>query len=484
MPIDFKNKKVLVMGLGVLGGGVATTKWFVKHGAKVTVTDLRSRKELASSIRALGSVARRVRFVLGKHRTSDFVSNDIIVASPAIRRESPFLKAAVHAKKRIVNDAQLFFDNVKDSVVAITGTRGKTTTTSWIAHFLKTADSQVRAGGNMPDMPLLMLLERVHKPRTPFVVELSSWQLEHVAKAKKGPDIAVITNIYPDHLNRYRSMRQYMYAKSNIFSQQNKNQKLILNADNPASLFFLTLRRRKSKLYFFSKKTLTRTRSGIYINRGSVYVRDEKRVRRILGPRLLREVEMRGSHNVDNFLASALASYLMGISPRAIQRSVHSLPDIRYREEVVMRRKRLIFVNDSAATSPDATIAALRRFSNHGVLLITGGTDKKLIFDGWARTVKRHVSPENLFLLEGSATKKMIWELKKTGYFKKETPRVFRDLKGLLAAIRMQLLTTHYSLPTIILFSPGAASFELFKNEFDRGEKCNQYAKKFFKDLT
>ena len=132
-----KNKKVLVMGLGLLGGGIATTKWLVKHGAKVTVTDLKSRADLSSSIKALGSAAKKIKLVLGKHNESDFKNNQIIVVNPAVPKESPYLKIAREAGAILENEASLFFRFCKNPIIGVTGTRGKTTTANWILHFLK-----------------------------------------------------------------------------------------------------------------------------------------------------------------------------------------------------------------------------------------------------------------------------------------------------------------------------------------------------------
>jgi len=268
--MEFSGKRVLVMGLGRLGGGVATTKWLAKHGAHVAVTDLRNRKELASSIQALGDAAKKVRMVLGKHRENDFRTHDFVVVNPAVPRESKFLKIAWRARKEVTNDARIFFDLAPNPIVAITGTRGKTTTTNWIAHFLRSRDRMAFAAGNTPERPLLADLDRLaRRPETPAVLELSSWQLELVAAARRAPDIAVITNLYPDHLNRYRTMEDYARAKAVIFQNQNPAQAIILNADNMWTKFFLKINP-KGKRYFFSLKLLPRESQGLFLSGGSL----------------------------------------------------------------------------------------------------------------------------------------------------------------------------------------------------------------------
>ena len=485
---NFKNKKVLVMGLGKLGGGTATTKWFVKHGAKVTVTDLRTRKNLASSIRALGRAAHKVRFVLGKHRAEDFRRNDLIVVNPAVPRESPYLAIARKAGREITNDAKIFFDLVTNPIAAVTGTRGKTTTTNWLAHLARGVHRRIAAAGNTPEMPLLALIDRLKDKKTPAVLELSSWQLEQVDKAhlpaeapaKEGhaPDVAVITNLYPDHLNRYPGIRDYARAKANIFKRQTPAQALILNADDAWTPFFLREKPR-GRVYFFSLKPLHKSRGGIFISgRRAFFKKDAKRTV-VLGPREMRPLVALGNHNLQNLLAAMLAAHLLGIPWREIQKRIATLPQIPFRQEFIVARlpagrqgRHLTVVNDTAATSPDGTIAALARFKNKNLILIAGGTDKKLEFGGWARAVKRCVKPECLFLLGGSATEKMVRALRRSGYFKQSYPQPFEELSSLIRAVKKKV---RQNTPSFVLFSPGAASFEKFKNEFDRGRKFNLY---------
>src|SRR3989338_2412796 len=205
-----KGKKVLVLGLGLHGGGRAVVRWLVSRGAKVTATDLRDRVTLAPSLRALKGLS--VRFVLGRHRMEDFRSHDVVVVGPGVPRESPYLLAAMRAGKTIENDASLFFRYLKNSAIAVTGTRGKTTTTLWVAELLRKKYPLVRQSGT-PENAELEELERINGKNVPAVVELSSWQLEYLPKSGKTPHIAAITNIYPEHLNQYRDIKQYPDAK-------------------------------------------------------------------------------------------------------------------------------------------------------------------------------------------------------------------------------------------------------------------------------
>lgn len=457
--LDFKNKKVLVVGLGLLGGGVATTKWLVRHGANVTVTDLKSRKELYSSIKSLGSAAEGVRFVLGRHRAEDFRKNEIVIVNPGVPRESPYLSVAKKAGAKLENEASIFLRFCKNPIVGVTGTRGKTTTANWIYHFLKKKYPGSALTGNSSDNPMLAALDKLDG-RSPVVVELSSWHLELLPQSGRAPHIAVITNLYPDHLNRYPSIRSYALAKANIFSNQSENDFLLLNKNNPWTKFFLKLRP-KAKIVYFPAT---------------------------LGLNLEKFKKTHGEHNFYNLNVAVLVARHFGVSLQEIRTALKTLPPVKFRQELIVNKKNFKVVNDTTATTPEATIAALKRFAKFSrfnlvnLVLIAGGTDKKLDFKEWARTVKKYVKPEGLFLLNGSATKKMIRSLRKIGYFRRTKPQVFEDLSEIVKRIRNYELgirlgnrsLIHDSL-FIILFSPGAASFEKFKNEFDRGRKFNLY---------
>ncbi len=447
--MDFKNKKVLVMGLGVLGGGLATTKWLLKHGAKVTVTDLRTRSELSSSIKSLGKSASRINFVLGKHYESDFENNEIIVVNPGVPQESKYLKIAKENNVQLENEASLFFRFCKNPIIAVTGTRGKTTTVNWIYYFLKKKFPNAVLTGNSSGNPMLKILDKLDG-ESPVLVELSSWQLELLSKTSKAPHIAVITNLYRDHMNRHKTMRAYALAKANIFKNQNKKDFLILNRNNEWTKFFLGLKPKSSVLYFLFKTDKNLKKFG----------------------------EKFGRHNLENLMIAMLTASRAGASLGMIKKLIWSLPQVKFRQEEIFKNKKIAIINDSTATSPDATIVAVKRFAKQReVILITGGTDKELKFEEWAKVLKKYINPENLYLLNGSATKKMIVALEKAGYFKKENLQLFEDLKILLKGVNLKLKAKSYKLPVVVLFSPSSASFEKFKNEFDRGEKFNLYSK-------
>jgi UDP-N-acetylmuramoylalanine--D-glutamate ligase len=483
-PKEFlKGKKVLVMGLGLLGGGVATAKWLLKVGAEVTVTDSKNEVELELSLKKFTSAERKkLKLSLGGHKEKDFSEHDIVVVNPAVPKESPYIAIAKKAGKQIENDASFFFRFAKNGTIGVTGTRGKTTITNWIASMLATKHGEVCASGNTPQNAFLKEMERTSKTNIPAVAELSSWQLETMPASEKAPHVAVITNLFPDHLNRYKGgIEEYAAAKANIFKHQTENDFLILNADNEWTPFFL-MQKPKAKIYYFSKKSIKREWNGVFVKNDKIIFRENGVERELLNVKGF--AEKMGEHNMQNLLATVLAVTLFehNITPstpfgtaqggqlRINKKMIDSLPQVPFRQEIIFSARGLMVVNDSAGTSPDAVIAAIRRFSNSEVkplskiILITGGTDKDLQFSDLAKEIKKSVPMKNLILLNGSATQKLIKELDSLG---SSTPKSYETLDE---CVNMAFA----ALPNkkgIIVFSPGAASFEKFKNEFDRGEK-------------
>lgn len=485
----FRGTKVLVMGLGLHGGGGATVRWLWKHGATVTVTDTRDKGTLAPSLRALRGLP--IRFVLGEHRVSDFLSHDVIVVNPGVPRESEYLNAARKAGKRIENVASLFFALVDNPVIGVTGTRGKTTTTLWIAELLRKKYPLIRQSGT-PENALLDEFERIQKKNVPAVVELSSWQLELLPQSGKAPHVAAITNIYPDHLNRYADIKAYADAKANIFLYQQERDVLVLNYDNHWHKYFVK-KKPRSAPYFISRGILPKKLSGAYVKKDKLILRKNGKERALFS--VMRFRKAYGEHNLENLLRAALMAKLFDPTVKIIERDVLKLPTPHMRQEITMKSGRLIVVNDSCATSPDGTIAALRRFARVpqgrtlrikkgstlgrqklNTILIAGGTDKKLEFSGLAKEIKKYIPVERLILLQGSATKKLIHDLRFRNY---ESPTPFASLEECVDKALNIAKTTKRKMT--ILFSPGATSFEKYLHEFKRGEDFNRLVKKCVK---
>ena len=447
-----------------MGGGEALAKFLLAQKSKLTITDLRKRKILEPVIKRLGN--NKIEFVLGKHREADFKKNDIIVFNPAVSIFSRWAKLAKRYKKPIENDLTLFLKILKTKnpnadYIAVTGTRGKTTTSFWINHFLEKSV----LGGNIPGKGFFTILEN---KEWPFVLELSSFELEFLKRSAKPPKVAVIMNLYNDHLNRYGNFNKYLEQKAKIFLNQTKNDYLILNADNEYTKEFLE-KKPKPKIYYLSLKKLPANKRGLYFIGNKIYFNNDSQ------KKLVHEIKNLASHQKYNLLAALLGAHLYGKPWKELIKKIKSLPQPSFRQELVFKGKNLEIINDSASTSPDATIAALERFGGKDELtLITGGADKCLDFSGLAKKIKTCVKPENLLLLEGNATLKLINELNKNNYCKPKDIRIFNSLNAILTGVAKE---SHWG---TVIFSPAAASFEKFKNEFDRGRQFNKIINRVF----
>jgi len=475
-----KNKHVLVLGLGALGGGIATTTWLLEQGAYVTVTDLKNEEQLASSVRrveeslkrsavdgkAYTKVRSRLTWALGGHSNKLIDVADVVVVNPDVSVRNPFVQRAIRKGIAVANEGTLFYDHWKRSCVGVTGTRGKTTTATWTNHLIGTS----LLTGNSVVKPFTVALGDSGR-KTAAVTELSSFILELFERARRGPRVAVITNLYRDHLNRHGTMEEYALAKSQIFRHQTADDVLILNADNEWTPWFLS-RKPSARLYFTSLQALAPGVQGVWYQDRAIWERGATRDRQVLN--LGGFAEAWGEHNVANVLQAVLAARLMGVPYARIQRRIATLPAVSYRQEVVFQDTKLTVVNDTTATSPDAGIAAMKRFGGPTCILITGGTDRELDYRAWARELPQHIRRTNTILLSGSATQKMRAALRKdaTGI------RAFDSLKAAWDAARERARTY---VSATILFSPAAKSFELFANEYDRGQQFNAIVKQELK---
>lgn len=430
-----------------MGGGIATAKWLLEQGAILTITDLKDSEHLELSLEKLREFEGKIKFVLGKHEEKDFLENDIIVINPDVPADNPYLKLAEKAGKQIENELTLFYKFCPTkNIIVVTGTRGKTTTVNWTGHLLRSSNADVLIVGNSPEKPLLQEIKKCSED-TNVVIEAPSFLLEICGKSKFAPHIAVITNLYRDHINRHKSMEEYAEVKGNIFKNQTANDFLILNKKDEWTDFFIA-QKPKAKVLFLSEDELIAGKNEF--------------------------IKQWGMHNLQNFSAASLVALTVGISAEEIKKQISSLPQIKFRQEKIFENKNLTIYNDTTATSPEAAMAAMERFTLGGeerVIFISGGTDRELDFGQWAKTAKKLIKPEDLILLSGSATQKMKKEL---GWDKfNEFDSLEKCLEKALEIVRNAPTSPKLRGASKIIFSPGAKSFEKFKNEFDRGEQFN-----------
>ena len=457
--LKIRNKKILLLGLGLHGGGVATAKWLLKKGAELVISDLREEKVLQTSLLALNKY-KNVRYVLGEHREEDIKWADMVVKNPGVPRESKYIKLAKKLKKPVMDETSLFFSFNKSPVIAVTGTRGKSTTSALIATILKMENKKTTLAGNIATTPMLSIVDKT-SPKNPVVLELSSWHLEGLSYIKKTPrprgaqaQIAVITNLFPDHLNRYKSLKDYYNSKKEIFKYQSKDDILILNNDDPNLVKWASLA--PGQVFWFGAKE--HKKEGVFVKDKKIMTRFDNNLFELFS---LDNLKIQGNHNISNFLAAILTAMLYGVRAGNILKALKEPIKLNGRQELVAEIKGVKYINDTTSTTPVAGIVALQRFGAEGkrLFLIAGGADKKLNYKQWANAAKKNCY--KIFLLKGEASKKQNKALR--GFKNKKIN--FEELSEIVKIIKKEAKKGD-----IVLFSPAAASFNLWKHEFDRGD--------------
>ncbi len=464
--MNFKNKKVIVMGLGTYknGSGIASALFLAKNGADVLVTDLRSKKELSEQLKKLKKY-KNIKYVLGKHKEEDFKKCDIVVKNPAVPKDSKFIKIAKKHGAKIHNDWSLFLLEKDNFLVGVTGTRGKSTTATLIYEFLKN-ESLVHLCGNIGVSPLAIFSKI--KRGDLVVAELSSWLLNSFKEVRRSPNISVITNLMPDHQDKYKSLKEYYADKKNIFKYQKKDDILILNKDNKETEKLK--KEAKSQVFWFSQEPLAKKEKGTFKKGYDVFFQKDGKKEKIAN---LKNIKLKGRHNIQNILAALCVVCFFDVKKSKIQKILNSFLGVKNRLEFVGKIKGVSFYNDTTATSPDASCAALEALGSgkKNIVLIAGGTDKNLNYNKMAESIKKYAKFVVLFF--GSASDKIVKELDKKKFSKS---KMEEGVKNMEDAVKKAML--HAKKGDIILLSCGAASFGLFKNEFDRGNKFVKTIKK------
>jgi len=453
----FNNKRITVFGLGMNMGGIGTVKFLIEQGAReVIVTDIKSREELGCALEKLTKY-KNVTYILGQHRPEDFVRADMVIKNPVIPWTNEYVKLAEKNTVPVVMDSSIFFSLCKAPIIGVTGTKGKTTTATLIAHILeKSGKKVVRVGiGQIGVLPLLSTITS----ESIVVFELSSWRLSALKYIKKSPHIAVFTNLYPDHLNYYKSMESYAADKRNIFLFQKENDRVIANAEN--EVVRNLVQDAPGQIVWFGSSDEAYG-DGVWREDETLFVRQNGK-QSVLIP--LEQIPLKGEHNIGNVLAAALAGLAFGLSVEQARSGIKSFPGLEHRLEMIREKNGVCYYDDTTATIPEATIAALRSFSEP-VILIAGGSDKNLRFDSLAEEILNR--SKGLILLKGSATEKLIIALR--GQFPElERNRPIAVVETMAKAVEMASRSAHPG--DVILLSPGATSFGIFRNEFDRGEQ-------------
>ena len=437
--MELNGKRVLVVGLGK--SGVASALFMKAHGARVTVSDTKSGDELRNEIPVL--LDNGITVETGGHGDRTFQGQDLIVVSPGVPVDAPPLVQARSLGESVIGEIELAAQFLPGPIVAITGSNGKTTTTTLTGEIMTASGFPALVGGNI-GTPAISLAERA-KPGTVIVLEISSFQLETIQSFR--PKVAVVLNVTPDHLDRHRTFEIYAAAKTRIFENQQSEDCAVLNADDPTCVAMS--KKTRAQVYWFSRQN--EVERGAWVRDGNIVFRDASGQREIMQ---VSEVPLKGAHNLENVLAAVCASVLMGCAAEQIRQAVHDFKAVEHRLEFVASIGGVDYYNDSKATNVDATIKALESFPAN-IHLILGGKDKGSDYTVLNDLLRQRV--KRVYTI-GAAAGKIESQIKGPEVVHAET---------LENAIRQAHASAQAG--DVVLLAPACASFDQFKSYEHRG---------------
>ncbi len=434
----FKNKKITLMGLGLLGRGVGDARFLAEQGADLIVTDLKTQKELKESVEELKDFE-NIKFVLGEHREEDFINTDMVIRSTDVPFYSKFLKVAQENNVPVEMSTSLFAKLSPATIVGITGTRGKSTVTHLIYEILKNAGKTIFLGGNVKGVSTLAHLPESTDDEV-AVLELDSWQLQGFGESKISPHISVFTTFFRDHMNYYKGdIDQYFQDKAQIFLYQEKDDILVLGKQVESLVLEKYGDRIKSKIT--TATTLDESDVG---------------------------VGLLGEHNLYNAGCAVEAVRALDIKEDAIRDTLKSFKEVPGRLEYLGKKNGTAFYNDTTSTTPEATLAGLKALNvkyGRKVILIMGGADKNLDMTELIDFIPN--SSKKVILLDGTGTQKLDYE-------SWDIENGVTLVDSMKEAVKESVSSAFEG--DVVLLSPAFASFGLFKNEFHRGD---QFVKEF-----
>ncbi|OQX29849.1 MAG: UDP-N-acetylmuramoyl-L-alanine--D-glutamate ligase [Spirochaeta sp. LUC14_002_19_P3] len=441
---SFQGKKIVIMGLGLHGGGAAAARYLAEHGAQVLCTDLRDENTLKASVESLNGLG--IRFVLGRHDKKDFDEADIIVKNPAVPIDAPLLAG----RKNIETDISLFLQCCRSPLIAVTGSKGKSTAVSLLHHIFRRHYPGTRLGGNITVSPLSFVNEL--RGDEPVILELSSWQLADLrGRGLLRPKTACITNLMKDHQNRYNTFADYEADKKVIF-ENSKGEDWCVFLDDPRWNWALEAR---GRVLLVGDGSEPQSPCAAWLDaKGHGWFREGAQREELL-PKALR-VPGR-PYRLNALFAGAIAR-LWGMGSESIRAALAEFSGVPYRMECFLEAKGIRFFDDTAATIPDAAAAAVRSF-DMPLILIAGGTDKCLDFAPFDAAA---AIPKRIIMLQGSASDAWLPRLKALG------GAVDGPYGSMEAAVGRAMALAEPG--DTVLLSPGATSFGMFNHEFERGD--------------
>ncbi|CEN79792.1 UDP-N-acetylmuramoyl-L-alanine--D-glutamate ligase [Paraclostridium sordellii] len=442
--MDLNNKTVLLVGLAKTG--VSTIKKLDKLGAKIIVNDIKSKDQLKDIIKQIENLD-SVEYILG-HHLEDISNIDLTIVSPGVPLDLPFIKKLQYENINIIGEVELAYKLSKNPIfVGITGTNGKTTTTSLVGEIFKKASKDSYIVGNIGN-PVIDTVDLTDE-NSFLITELSSFQLESIEDFK--PRVSTIINITEDHLNRHHTMENYINAKANIFKNQDANDFCILNYDD--EIVRELGNKTNAKVLYFSQKE--KVSQGAYLddNNNIVIKVNDKEIKLLNKD----ELSLPGNHNLENCMAAILMSYVLGIDLEIIKDTLKTFKSVEHRLEFVTDKDGIMFVNDSKGTNPDSTIKAITSYDKP-IVLIAGGKDKQSDFTEMISYATKNVKA---LVLLGETADKIEQTAKLQGM-----NNIFR-VSNMKEAVK-----TAYKLAQsgdVVLLSPACASWDMYPNFEARG---------------
>jgi len=445
--VELNNKRVLVVGLGK--SGVAAALFLKSRGAQVTVSDSKPQEQLSEEIPIL--LDHGIAVETGGHGERTFHGQDLIVVSPGVPVDSPALVQARALGEPVIGEIELAAQFLPKNMVAITGSNGKTTTTTLIGEIISAGGYPTRVGGNI-GTPAISLVATARRDSV-IVLEVSSFQLETIQTFR--PKVAVVLNVTPDHLDRHRTFETYVDAKGRIFENQQADDFAVLNADDPVCVGLAG--RTRAQVFWFSRKK--EVQQGASLRDGRILFRDSSGQQEIM---VASEIPLKGAHNLENTLAAICAGALMKCAPERIRAAVRNFKAVEHRLEYVATIRGVEYYNDSKATNVDATIKALESFPAN-IHLILGGKDKGSDYTVLNDLLRQRV--KRVYTI-GAAADKIESQVR-------EAAEIVHA-ESLDSAVQRASASAQPG--DIVLLAPACASFDQFRNYEHRG--------KVFKELV
>jgi UDP-N-acetylmuramoylalanine--D-glutamate ligase len=457
--MDWQNKRVVILGLA--RQGTALAQYLVAQGAHVVASDAKPAEQLSDALAVLSNLP--IEYALGGHPPTLLDGADLLCISGGVPAGVPLAQEARRRGVPVSNDSQVFLDAAPCTVIGITGSAGKTTTTTLTGKMVTASRRTTWVGGNIGN-PLIADLDRM-TANDVAVMELSSFQLEIMTAS---PHIAGVLNITPNHLDRHGTMEVYIEAKSQILRHQRPDGIAVLGRDddNARSLESVT----RGSVWWFSAEEPVDT--GAFLRQGMLYLRDGSREQTVCA---VTDIRLRGAHNVLNAVAACALSGATGVEPEAMREAIRDFTGVPHRLELVRERNGVKWYNDSIATAPERVVAAMNSFTEP-IVLLAGGRDKKLPWEEFSRAARQKTKALIVFgeaadLIERAAEAE---NEKVEGRMYKTRPKLINVVKCGRMAEAVQKAAEIAEAGDVVLLSPGGTSFDEFKDFEERGQKFRE----------